>query len=88
MIARKLTKPRTLLMLDAALAVIVTFHLAAALSINVLVPENSHAYLMGHRVLGFTGIALAVLVGTHLFLHLPWIKAQTQRALGQNAAGQ
>ena len=85
MIARKPTKPRTLLMLDAALFVIVTIHVLAALTVNVIVAQGTHGYLMGHRVLGFTGVTLAVLVGTHLLLHLPWIKAQAQRALSQNA---
>ncbi len=76
---RKTVKPRTNLMLDIGLFLLVLVHLSAALTTNVILHQAGPMYQAWHRVLGFTGISLALVVTIHLLFHVPWIKAQLRQ---------
>ena len=72
----KTVKPRTNLLLDMGLFSLALLHLTAALTVNVFLHSTGPAYQSWHRVLGFTGVSLALVVTVHLLFHLPWIKMQ------------
>jgi ABC-type Fe3+ transport system permease subunit len=72
----KTVKPRTNLLLDLGLFSLALVHLTAALTVNVFLHNTGPTYQSWHRVLGFTGVSLALVVSVHLFFHLPWITVQ------------
>jgi hypothetical protein len=78
----KTVKPRTNLLLDMGLFSLAVIHLTAAATVNIILhDENSAAYLSWHRVLGVTGVMLALVVTTHLLFHLPWIRVQLRQVV-------
>ena len=78
----KTVKPRTNLLLDMGLFSVAVIHLTAAVTVNIILhDEGSAAYLSWHRVLGVTGVLMALVVTTHLLFHLPWIKVQLRQVV-------
>lgn len=75
----KTVKPRTLLLLDIGLFVLALVHLTAALTVNVILHHAGSTYQSWHRVLGFTGVSLALVVIAHVWFHLPWVKIQLRQ---------
>lgn len=78
----KTLKPRSLLMLDLTLLAVVTVHLTAALVVNVVLSPGNPPFGLWHRLLGFSGVTLGLLVGFHLLVHRAWLNAQLNRAAG------
>lgn len=84
----KTVRPRTNLLLDIGLFSLALFHVSAAVSVNIILHDEGLTYVSWHRVLGFTGVMLFLVVSLHLGFHLPWIKAQFQQLVRANSRKQ
>jgi hypothetical protein len=75
----KAIKPKTHLMIDLCLFTLLLTAAISTLLEHTAPQEAEHLRDMLHHAHGITGIAMLVVIGVHLALHLPWIRAQLGR---------
>jgi len=72
-------KPRTHLIMDLLLFVLLMLVAFSTLLEHSLPQQAIHTRFMLHVIHGMTGIAMCITVGIHLLIHLPWIRSQLER---------
>ena len=72
-------KPRTHLAIDLFLFTLFATVAIAALLEHAASPGQVHLRFMFHAIHGVAGIAMFLVVGFHLLIHLPWITVQLRR---------
>ncbi len=79
--ALKGVKPRTNLLFDCILFVLLVTLTVSAFISHYILQEGTHLQFHFHALHEVSGIAMCVAVGLHLLFHLPWIQAQLSRSL-------
>lgn len=72
-------KPRTQLKFDIVLFVLLMVIAISAVVTQIVSPTEMHIQLMFHRIHGWSGGLMYVMISVHLLLHFPWIRSQLSR---------
>ena len=69
-------KPRTHLMIDLLLFVLLVMVAFSALMEHTVSQDETHVRFMFHAIHGVAGIGMCLTISLHLLIHLPWIRSQ------------
>ena len=72
-------KPRTHLMINLLLFVLLAMVAFSALMEHTASQDETHVRFMFHAIHGVAGIAMCLTISLHLLIHLPWIRSQLPR---------
>ena len=72
-------KPRTNLKLDILLFALLLLVTISALVEHTVSLDEMDLQFIFHRIHGWSGVLMCVVVGVHLLLHVPWIRSQLSR---------
>jgi hypothetical protein len=72
-------KPRTQFKIDVLLFALLITVVFSSLLEHTMLDGEPHQRFMLHAFHGVAGIAMCLLLGLHLLLHLPWIRSQLSR---------
>jgi hypothetical protein len=78
-------KPRTHLMIDFLLFALLGVVALSAFMEHAAARNGTHIQFMFHRMHGIAGGAMCLVLGLHLYLHLPWIWSQWTRLFKSQA---
>ena len=78
-------KPRTHLMIDFLLFSLLGMVVFSAIMEHAASRDAAHLQFMYHRLHGIAGSAMCLVLGLHLYLHLPWIWSQCTRLFKSQA---